>query len=102
MQPNARTLAGTTDPNAPFGVVTLASSGSEGGPNMGAMRQAQTGSYVSPLGLPPSFVERTRKALGFRSTGDCSPVLPHNIRGVCLQGVLPNTEMPNTFVRLLP
>eukprot|EP00051_Salpingoeca_urceolata_P018667 m.264243 g.264243 ORF g.264243 m.264243 type:complete len:778 (+) comp19248_c1_seq11:1238-3571(+) len=33
---------GTTDPLAPFGIVTLASSGSEGGPNMGAMRQAQT------------------------------------------------------------
>jgi len=26
---------GTTDPLAPFGIVTLASSGSEGGPNMG-------------------------------------------------------------------
>ena len=33
---------GTTDPNAPFGIVTLASSGSEGGPDMGAMRVAQT------------------------------------------------------------
>lgn len=32
---------GTTDPLAPYGVVTLASSGSEGGPNMGAMRLAQ-------------------------------------------------------------
>jgi hypothetical protein len=37
--------AGTTDPKAPFGVVTLASSGSEGGPNMGAMRLAQTAGY---------------------------------------------------------
>lgn len=36
---------GTTDPNAPFGIVTLASSGSEGGPNMGAMRLAQTAGY---------------------------------------------------------
>ena len=36
---------GTTDPVAPFGIVTLASSGSEGGPNMGAMRMAQTASY---------------------------------------------------------
>ena len=35
----------TTDPLAPFGIVTLASSGSEGGPNMGAMRMAQTASY---------------------------------------------------------
>merc|ERR1719272_1204464 len=37
--------AGTTDPEAPFGLVTLASSGSEGGPNMGAMRLAQTAGY---------------------------------------------------------
>lgn len=29
------TVPGTTDPQAPFGIVTLASSGSEGGPNMG-------------------------------------------------------------------
>ena len=36
---------GTTDPLAPFGVVTLASSGSEGGPHMGAMRWAQTANY---------------------------------------------------------
>eukprot|EP01052_Picozoa_sp_SAG31_P009020 SAG31_NODE_466_length_15291_cov_7.540066_5_plen_134_part_00 len=41
---------GTTDPKAPFGIVTLASSGSEGGPNMGAMRQAQTAGYGV---LPP-------------------------------------------------
>jgi len=42
---------GTTDPLAPFGIVTLASSGSEGGPNMGAMRQAQTAGYGV---LPPA------------------------------------------------
>ena len=41
---------GTTDPKAPFGIVTLASRGSEGGPNMGAMRQAQTAGYGV---LPP-------------------------------------------------
>jgi hypothetical protein len=49
---------GTTDPLAPFGIVTLASSGSEGGPNMGAMRWAQTGSYgvlPSPE-LPNTFL----------------------------------------------
>eukprot|EP00054_Salpingoeca_dolichothecata_P010607 m.59131 g.59131 ORF g.59131 m.59131 type:complete len:367 (+) comp19074_c0_seq1:1277-2377(+) len=48
----------TTEPLAPFGVVTLASSGSEGGPNMGAMRQAQTASYgvlPNPV-LPNTFV----------------------------------------------
>ena len=36
---------GTTDPLAPFGVVALPTGGSEGGPNMGAMRIAQTASY---------------------------------------------------------
>jgi hypothetical protein len=49
---------GTTDPLAPFGVVALPSGGSEGGPNMGAMRIAQTAGY----------------------------------------GVLPNAELPNTFI----
>ena len=38
-------VPGTTDPLAPFGVVTLASSGSEGGPDFGTMRIAQTMSY---------------------------------------------------------
>lgn len=38
-------VSGTTDPNAPFGVVALPGSGSEGGPNMGAMNIAQTASY---------------------------------------------------------
>mmetsp|Transcript_25441 Transcript_25441/g.76691 ORF Transcript_25441/g.76691 Transcript_25441/m.76691 type:complete len:695 (-) Transcript_25441:14-2098(-) len=49
--------AGTTAPNAPFGLVTLASSGSEGGPNMGAMRLAQTAGYgVLPNeAIPNSF-----------------------------------------------
>jgi hypothetical protein len=49
---------GTTDPNAPFGVATLATSGSEGGPNMGAMRWAQTVNYgVLPAPtLPATFV----------------------------------------------
>jgi hypothetical protein len=48
----------TTDPNAPFGLVTLASSGSEGGPNMGAMRLAQTAGYgVLPNdAVPHSFL----------------------------------------------
>jgi hypothetical protein len=49
---------GTTDPLAPFGVVTLASSGSEGGPNFGTMRIAQTMSYgVLPTPtMPNTFV----------------------------------------------
>lgn len=38
-------VPGTTDPLAPFGIVTLASSGTEGGPNMGAMRYAQTANH---------------------------------------------------------
>lgn len=49
---------GTTDALAPFGVVTLASSGSEGGPDMGAMRLAQTAGYgvlPSPE-LPRTFL----------------------------------------------
>ena len=48
----------TTAPLAPFGVITLASSGSEGGPNMGAMRWAQTASFgVLPApALPATFL----------------------------------------------
>ena len=38
-------VPGTTDPLAPFGIVTLASSGTEGGPNMGPMRYAQTANH---------------------------------------------------------
>jgi hypothetical protein len=49
---------GTTDPLAPFGVVALPSGGSEGGPNMGAMRVAQTASHgVLPNSdLPNTFI----------------------------------------------
>jgi len=49
---------GTTDPEAPFGVVTLASSGSEGGAHMGAMRQAQTANYgiLPNIALPNTFL----------------------------------------------
>jgi sialate O-acetylesterase len=38
---------GTTDPVAPFGVVTLASGGSEGGSDIGGMRWSQTANYGS-------------------------------------------------------
>lgn len=48
-------VPGTTDPEAPFGIVTLASSGSEGGPNMGAMRQAQTAGF----GVLPAAADKT-------------------------------------------
>ena len=49
---------GTTDPTAPFGLVTLASSGTEGGPNIGAMRLAQTAGHgVLPNNdIPNSFL----------------------------------------------
>ena len=49
---------GTTDPNAPFGVVTLAPSGGEGGADLPSMRWAQTASYgVLPNpAMPNTFV----------------------------------------------
>jgi hypothetical protein len=49
---------GTTEPLAPFGIVTLASSGSEGGPNMGAMRMAQTASwgFLPNPDMPQTFL----------------------------------------------
>jgi hypothetical protein len=49
---------GTTDPLAPFGLVTLAPSGTEGGASIGDMRWAQTASYgVTPnSALPNVFV----------------------------------------------
>lgn len=52
------TIPQTTDPLAPFGVVTLASSGTEGGPDIGTMRLAQTGNYgVLPSpDIPNSFI----------------------------------------------
>lgn len=46
---------GTTDPNAPFGVVTLASSGSEGGADIRQMGIAQTAGYVTLMAHPLRF-----------------------------------------------
>eukprot|EP01051_Picozoa_sp_SAG22_P002736 SAG22_NODE_125_length_18883_cov_12.351629_7_plen_65_part_00 len=44
-----------TDPNAPFGLVTLAASGGEGGADIASMRLAQTASYgVLPNPLMPN------------------------------------------------
>ncbi len=50
--------AGTTEADAPFGFVTLAPSGGEGGSDIGTMRWAQTASYgVAPNpALPRTFV----------------------------------------------
>ena len=49
---------GTTHPMAPFGVVTLAASGSEGGRDLGSMRLAQTAGYgVLPnAAMPNTFL----------------------------------------------
>ncbi|CAB9528805.1 Sialate O-acetylesterase [Seminavis robusta] len=44
----------TTPPDAPFGIVTLANSGGEGGPDMGSMLHAQTLNYGA---LPPPLVD---------------------------------------------
>ncbi len=50
--------AGTTEAEAPFGLVTLAPSGTEGGSDIGTMRWAQTASYgMAPNpALPNTFV----------------------------------------------
>ena len=60
--------AGTTDPAAPFGIVSLASSGSEGASSlqMGAMRQAQTAGFgVLP---PPADAQQEQQAHGMANT----------------------------------
>eukprot|EP00658_Telonema_sp_P-2_P024268 TRINITY_DN19753_c0_g1_i3.p1 TRINITY_DN19753_c0_g1~~TRINITY_DN19753_c0_g1_i3.p1 ORF type:complete len:493 (-),score=82.52 TRINITY_DN19753_c0_g1_i3:240-1718(-) len=52
---------GTTDPNAPFGLVTLAPSGGEGGSDIGTMRWAQTAGYgVLPNpAMPNTFLAQS-------------------------------------------
>ena len=46
---------GTTPADAPFGLVTLAPSGTEGGASIGTMRWAQTGSYgMAPNNAMPN------------------------------------------------
>ena len=49
---------GTTDPLAPFGIVSLASGGSEGGTDIAGMRSSQTGNYGSlpSIGMPNTFL----------------------------------------------
>jgi hypothetical protein len=56
---------GTTDPMAPFGIVTLASSGSEGGADIGAMRLAQTAGLGVLPGPAGSGMEHTFLAQAF-------------------------------------
>lgn len=72
---------GTTDPLAPFGIVTLASSGSEGGPHMGAMRQAQTASYGVLPGPPGSGMENTFVAQAYDLDDEWGPA-----QGMCFEG----------------
>ena len=56
---------GTTDPMAPFGLVTLAPGGSEGGSNMGTMRWAQTANHgVLPNPDMPNCFEAQAYDLG--------------------------------------
>lgn len=54
-------VPGTTDPEAPFGIVAIPPSGTEGGPNLGAMNIAQTGSYGSlpNAAMPNTFIAET-------------------------------------------
>ena len=56
------TREGTTSPTAPFGIVAIPGSGTEGGPNLGAMNQAQTGSYGS---LPSPAMPETQPQTEF-------------------------------------
>jgi len=53
--------SGTTDPLAPFGVATIANSGTEGGKSIGAMHWAQTANYgVLPNpAMPNTFLAQT-------------------------------------------
>jgi len=53
--------AGTTDPLAPFGIATIANSGTEGGRSVGAMHWAQTANYgvlPNPV-MPNTFLAQT-------------------------------------------
>eukprot|EP01046_Picozoa_sp_COSAG06_P011178 COSAG06_NODE_631_length_13616_cov_6.997411_1_plen_97_part_00 len=52
------TTPDTTPADAPFGLVTLAPSGTEGGSDIGTMRWAQTGSYgaMPNPAMPNTFV----------------------------------------------
>ena len=86
----------TTDPNAPFGLVTLAPSGSEGGKSIGTMRWAQTAGYgVTPNpALPNVFTAQAfdlddpfANITCYHAVGchDNSPVPPGGWPGGCDQ-----------------
>ena len=56
------TEPGTTDPKAPFGIVSLSSHDSEGAKDMASFRWAQQGSYGT---VPNAIMENTFMAHGF-------------------------------------
>jgi hypothetical protein len=56
------TTPGTTDPLAPFGLVTLPNTGSEGGSDIGSMRHAQTAGYGT---MPNEAMPNTFLAQGY-------------------------------------
>ena len=51
-------VSGTTNPLAPFDIVSLASGGSEGGTDIAGMRSSQTGNYGSlpSIDMPNTFL----------------------------------------------
>ena len=80
---------GTTDPMAPFGIATLAPSGTEGGSDIGTMRWAQ---------VRGTTVERCGPHVAI------SPALLRSINGTmrwaqtASYGQAPNAALPNVFV----
>lgn len=74
-----------TDPMAPFGLVTLAPSGTEGGSDIGTMRWAQTGNYgtlPNPV-MPNTFIAQAFDLNDQWSNDSCygkvhCPSLPEN------------------------
>jgi hypothetical protein len=101
---------GTTVADAPFGVVTLAPSGGEGGADLPTMRWAQTASYGENSAILPRGRLVTRQ--GERLSGRGTRCVTFHSNGICLYwecmlcghvlcvaaGVLPNPSMPNTFI----
>lgn len=92
----------TTDPVAPFGLVTIPDSGSEGGSDLGAFRLAQTGSYgVLPnVAMPNTFLAQAfdlddpwgdKTCYGF---GCCNPYEGPGVEACTAQGC----DKPNTTV----
>ena len=79
---------GTTNPNAPFGLVTLAASGNEGHPDIGGMYVAQTASYGD---LPNAVFKNTFYAHAF----DLSD--PFSNTTCYYKGCCPNNLKPGAF-----